>query len=98
MASGYSTPAGTVLESHSKAGSKAVNETALSRAAMMGTTVALPSLLMVLLKRTSFGQRHSLLVGTSSAHQRCPGPGFDGSPVLQSLSTAVYDSKRRPGK
>ncbi|KAG5831003.1 hypothetical protein ANANG_G00299260 [Anguilla anguilla] len=45
-----------------KAGSKAVNETALSRAAMMGTTVALPSLLMVLLKRTSFGQRHSLLV------------------------------------
>ncbi|KAJ8360033.1 hypothetical protein SKAU_G00165580 [Synaphobranchus kaupii] len=47
-----------------KAGSKAVNETALSRATMMGTTAALPSLLIVLLKRTSLIQRSPLLVAS----------------------------------
>ncbi|XP_041645424.1 sideroflexin-4 [Cheilinus undulatus] len=45
------------------AGQKAVRETALSRAALMGTTAAVPNLLVLLLKRTQLFQRNSLLVG-----------------------------------
>ncbi|KAG9344248.1 hypothetical protein JZ751_010917 [Albula glossodonta] len=45
-----------------KAGSQAVNETAVSRAALMGTTAALPSLLVFLLQRTRLSLRNPLLV------------------------------------
>ncbi|XP_042290044.1 sideroflexin-4 [Thunnus maccoyii] len=44
------------------AGEKAVRETALSRAALFGTTAAVPSLLVSLLQRTRLFQRNSLLV------------------------------------
>uniref|UniRef100_UPI0037E910F8 sideroflexin-4 n=1 Tax=Semicossyphus pulcher TaxID=241346 RepID=UPI0037E910F8 len=44
------------------AGEKAVRETALSRAVLLGTTAAVPSLLVLLLKRTRLFQRNSLLV------------------------------------
>lgn len=44
------------------AGEKAVWDTALSRAALFGTTGALPNLLVLLLQRRSFFQRTSLLV------------------------------------
>ncbi|XP_069546042.1 sideroflexin-4 [Brachyistius frenatus] len=47
------------------AGEKAVMETALSRAALFGATAALPNLLVLLLKRTRFFQRNSLLVAPS---------------------------------
>ncbi|XP_034754708.1 sideroflexin-4 isoform X2 [Etheostoma cragini] len=43
------------------AGEKAVRETALSRAALFGTTAAVPSLLVQLLKRTRLFQKNSLL-------------------------------------
>ncbi|KAJ8412791.1 hypothetical protein AAFF_G00117420 [Aldrovandia affinis] len=45
-----------------KAGLKAVNETAVSRAVLMGTTAALPNMLIGLLKRTRLSQRNPLLV------------------------------------
>ncbi|XP_039995679.1 sideroflexin-4 isoform X1 [Xiphias gladius] len=44
------------------AGEKAVRETALSRAALFGTTAAVPNLLVLLLQRTRLFQRNSLLV------------------------------------
>ncbi|XP_035027866.2 sideroflexin-4 isoform X2 [Hippoglossus stenolepis] len=44
------------------AGQKAVRETALSRAALFGTTAAVPNLLIFLLNRTRLFQRNSLLV------------------------------------
>ncbi|XP_035982613.1 sideroflexin-4 [Fundulus heteroclitus] len=44
------------------AGEKAVWDTALSRAALFGTTAAVPNLLILLLQRTRFFQRNSLLV------------------------------------
>ncbi|XP_034463824.1 sideroflexin-4 isoform X1 [Hippoglossus hippoglossus] len=44
------------------AGEKAVRETALSRAALFGTTAAVPNLLIFLLNRTRLFQRNSLLV------------------------------------
>ncbi|XP_071337465.1 sideroflexin-4 [Trachinotus anak] len=44
------------------AGQKAVNETALSRAAMFGVTAAVPNLLVSLLKRTRPFQRNPMLV------------------------------------
>lgn len=44
------------------AGEKAVWDTALSRAALFGTTAAVPNLLALLLQRTRFFQRNSLLV------------------------------------
>uniref|UniRef100_A0A8C9X7S4 Sideroflexin 4 n=1 Tax=Sander lucioperca TaxID=283035 RepID=A0A8C9X7S4_SANLU len=43
------------------AGEKAVRETALSRAALFGTTAAVPNLLVLLLKRTRLFQKNSLL-------------------------------------
>ncbi|XP_026164408.1 sideroflexin-4 [Mastacembelus armatus] len=43
------------------AGEKAVRETALSRAALFGTTAAVPNLLILLLQRTRPFQRNSLL-------------------------------------
>uniref|UniRef100_A0AAQ5X739 Sideroflexin 4 n=1 Tax=Amphiprion ocellaris TaxID=80972 RepID=A0AAQ5X739_AMPOC len=43
------------------AAEKAVRETALSRAALFGTTAAVPNLLVLLLKRTRLFQRNSLL-------------------------------------
>ncbi|XP_040906306.1 sideroflexin-4 [Toxotes jaculatrix] len=45
------------------AGEKAVKETALSRAALFGTTATIPNLLILLLQRTRLFQRKSLLVG-----------------------------------
>lgn len=44
------------------AGEKAVLDTALSRALLFGTTAAVPNLLVLLLQRTRFFQRNSLLV------------------------------------
>lgn len=44
------------------AGEKAVRETALSRAALFGTTAAVPYLLFLLLRRRGLFQRNSLLV------------------------------------
>ncbi|XP_038593096.1 sideroflexin-4 [Micropterus salmoides] len=44
------------------AGEKAVRETALSRAALFGTTAAVPNLMVLLLQRTRPFQRNSLLV------------------------------------
>lgn len=44
------------------AGEKAVRETALSRAALLGTAAAGPNLLLALLQRTRFFQRRSLLL------------------------------------
>uniref|UniRef100_A0A673X477 Sideroflexin 4 n=1 Tax=Salmo trutta TaxID=8032 RepID=A0A673X477_SALTR len=44
------------------AGAKAVKETALSRAALLGTTAAVPNLLLFLLQKASFLQRSPLLV------------------------------------
>lgn len=44
------------------AGEKAVRETALSRAALIGTTAAAPNLLVALLQRSRFFQRQSLLL------------------------------------
>ncbi|XP_060943039.1 sideroflexin-4 [Limanda limanda] len=44
------------------AGEKAVRETALSRAALFGTTAAVPNLLIFLLNRTRFFKKNSLLV------------------------------------
>ncbi|XP_074532319.1 sideroflexin-4 [Halichoeres trimaculatus] len=44
------------------AGQKAVKETALSRAALFGTSAAVPNLLVLLLNRTRFFQKSSLLV------------------------------------
>ncbi|KAM6997150.1 sideroflexin-4 [Tautogolabrus adspersus] len=44
------------------AGQKAVSETALSRAALLGSTAAFPNLLVLLLKRTRLFQRNTLLV------------------------------------
>ncbi|XP_054877638.1 sideroflexin-4 [Poeciliopsis prolifica] len=44
------------------AGSKAVWETALSRAVLFGTTAAVPNLLALFLQRRSFFQRNSLLM------------------------------------
>ncbi|KAM3605747.1 uncharacterized protein V6R79_003952 [Siganus canaliculatus] len=43
------------------AGEKAVRETALSRAALFGTTAAVPNLLFLLLQRSRFFQKNSLL-------------------------------------
>ncbi|KAF1376002.1 hypothetical protein PFLUV_G00226040 [Perca fluviatilis] len=43
------------------AGEKAVRETALSRAALFGTTAAVPNLLVLLIKRTRLFQKNSLL-------------------------------------
>ncbi|XP_078129072.1 sideroflexin-4 [Sander vitreus] len=43
------------------AGEKAVRETALSRAALFGTTAAVPNLLVLLLKRTRLFQKNTLL-------------------------------------
>ncbi|XP_051232051.1 sideroflexin-4 [Dicentrarchus labrax] len=48
------------------AGEKAVRETALSRAALFGTTGAVPFVLSSLLKRTRFALRNSPLVGPLS--------------------------------
>lgn len=45
------------------AAEKAVRETALSRAALFGTTAAVPNLLVLLLNRTKLFQRKSLLTG-----------------------------------
>lgn len=44
------------------AGEKAVRETAISRAALLGTTAAGPNLILALLQRTRFFQRRSLLL------------------------------------
>ncbi|XP_034537262.1 sideroflexin-4 [Notolabrus celidotus] len=44
------------------AGQKAVKETALSRAALLGTTAAVPNILVLLLKRWRLFQRNPLLV------------------------------------
>ncbi|XP_043111430.1 sideroflexin-4 [Puntigrus tetrazona] len=44
------------------AGSKAIKETALSRAALFGTTAAVPTLLLALLKRAKFVQRNSIII------------------------------------
>lgn len=44
------------------AGAKAVKETALSRAALLGTTAAVPNLLLFLLQKARFLQRSPLLV------------------------------------
>uniref|UniRef100_A0A3Q3GCF7 Sideroflexin 4 n=1 Tax=Labrus bergylta TaxID=56723 RepID=A0A3Q3GCF7_9LABR len=43
------------------AGQKAVRETALSRAALLGSTAAIPNLLVLLLKRTKVFKRNTLL-------------------------------------
>ncbi|KAA0717851.1 Sideroflexin-4 [Triplophysa tibetana] len=45
-----------------KAGSKAVKETTISRATLFGTTAAVPSLLLVLLKRAKFVQRNPMFI------------------------------------
>uniref|UniRef100_A0A8C1CK92 Sideroflexin 4 n=2 Tax=Cyprinus carpio TaxID=7962 RepID=A0A8C1CK92_CYPCA len=44
------------------AGSKAIKETALSRAALFGTTAAVPTLLLALLKRAKFVQRNPMII------------------------------------
>ncbi|XP_052007593.1 sideroflexin-4 [Xyrauchen texanus] len=45
-----------------EAGSKAVKETAISRATLFGTTAAVPSLLLALLKRAKFVQRNPMTI------------------------------------
>ncbi|KAK9964605.1 hypothetical protein ABG768_005768 [Culter alburnus] len=45
-----------------EAGSKAIKETALSRAALFGTTAAVPSFLLALLKRAKFVQRNPMII------------------------------------
>ncbi|KAK7148731.1 hypothetical protein R3I93_012921 [Phoxinus phoxinus] len=45
-----------------EAGSKAIKETALSRAALFGTTAAVPSFLLALLKRTKFAQKNPMII------------------------------------
>ncbi|XP_056616146.1 sideroflexin-4 [Triplophysa dalaica] len=45
-----------------KVGSKAVKETTISRATLFGTTAAVPSLLLVVLKRAKFVQRNPMLI------------------------------------
>uniref|UniRef100_A0A672LH64 Sideroflexin 4 n=1 Tax=Sinocyclocheilus grahami TaxID=75366 RepID=A0A672LH64_SINGR len=44
------------------AGPKAIKETALSRAALFGTTAAVPTLLLALLKRAKFVQRNPMII------------------------------------
>ncbi|XP_076831310.1 sideroflexin-4 [Brachyhypopomus gauderio] len=44
-----------------EAGSKAIKETAISRAALFGTTTTVPSLLVVLLNRTKFAKRNPMI-------------------------------------
>uniref|UniRef100_A0A671L0V5 Sideroflexin 4 n=1 Tax=Sinocyclocheilus anshuiensis TaxID=1608454 RepID=A0A671L0V5_9TELE len=44
------------------AGSKAIKETALSRATLFGTTAAFPTLLLALLKRAKFVQRNPMII------------------------------------
>ncbi|KAI2657737.1 Sideroflexin-4 [Labeo rohita] len=44
------------------AGSKAIKETALSRAALFGTTAAVPTLLLALLKRAEFVKRNPMII------------------------------------
>uniref|UniRef100_A0A8C6V577 Sideroflexin 4 n=1 Tax=Neogobius melanostomus TaxID=47308 RepID=A0A8C6V577_9GOBI len=46
------------------AGEKAVRETALSRAALLGTTAAVPNLILALLQRTRLFQRRSVLLAS----------------------------------
>ncbi|XP_036403181.1 sideroflexin-4 [Megalops cyprinoides] len=53
---------GKVVGVSQNAGMKAVNETAVSRAVMIGTTAAVPNLLVGFLQRTRFGQRSPLVV------------------------------------
>ncbi|KAM9477655.1 sideroflexin-4 [Clarias gariepinus] len=45
-----------------EAGFKAVKETAISRAALFGTTAVVPNLLVLLLRRAKFAQRNSMLL------------------------------------
>ncbi|KAG1950860.1 sideroflexin-4 isoform X1 [Pimephales promelas] len=45
-----------------EAGSKAIKETAISRAALFGTTAAAPSFLLALLKRAKFVQRNPMII------------------------------------
>uniref|UniRef100_A0AAQ4NY71 Sideroflexin 4 n=1 Tax=Gasterosteus aculeatus aculeatus TaxID=481459 RepID=A0AAQ4NY71_GASAC len=54
-------PNGTPVGLSKAAGDKAVRETALSRAALFGTTAAVPNLLLLLLQRTRLFQRSALL-------------------------------------
>ncbi|XP_052469244.1 sideroflexin-4-like [Carassius gibelio] len=44
------------------AGSKAIKETALSRATLFGTIAAFPPLLLALLKRVTFVQRNPMII------------------------------------
>lgn len=53
---------GNVVGQSKAAGEKAVRETALSRAALLGTTAAVPNLLLALLQRSRMFQKRSLLL------------------------------------
>ncbi|XP_051771837.1 sideroflexin-4 isoform X2 [Ctenopharyngodon idella] len=53
---------GNAVGASKEAGSKAIKETALSRAALFGTTAAVPSFLLALLKRAKFGQRNPMII------------------------------------
>lgn len=53
---------GNAIGVSAAAGSKAIKETALSRAALFGTTAAVPTLLLALLKRAKFVQRNPMII------------------------------------